>query len=186
MEVFKILASAVPANTNITGLTPFQGLDFLSEQVKIVVGIEQFKGLAPGPNIDVYPGVNPSSGDLKFTRALAAGEIIQMSTFVPGEVLLGVAAPQYNPNTQTLEVWVWMERNGRRITDPLNAQLKLFLDGSLVHDFGTNTVSDPRGMFKFTRVGIDLVKGRNFVLDAALLIDPPGTSQAFNRTFVNF
>jgi hypothetical protein len=175
----------VPAGSNITGLVPYSVPDFLTENVEIVVGIPQFKGASGAdPEADVYPGVDSSTGDLKFTRDLEAGETILM-TVGAGNTTSRFTA-QYEPLTQHLEIFVWAERGGSRVATAYQAGVVLKLDGAVIRTYGPSTTHDADGVFKFETTPITLVKGRTYFAVVTMLLEPGGSQVPVNQTMINF
>ena len=85
------LTADVPANTNITGsggtpnidaiLGDYSAVTFTSRVKVYVNGMLMRNGSSSTSNFDVYPGVSPATGDLRFEFDLALGDVITMEIF---------------------------------------------------------------------------------------------------------
>ncbi len=183
VQTLKVI-TAIPAGTNVTGLVPYSLFDFMSEQIEVFVGIYQLKGMSAADlEADVYPGTNPSSGDLKFTRTLDIGETIVMSSMAP--FLTARLTGQYEPISRRLEIFTWAEKNGARVPDTYQATLRLLLDGVVIMSYPSTNLRDALGVFKFESLPISIVKGRTYFAEVTLLMVPDGSSTVVNNTMID-
>jgi hypothetical protein len=183
-EAKKVISALTTAGTNITDLVPYTGFDFLSEQIAIALSGSgpAIKSLAPDGVADVYPGNNPSSGDLKFTRDLYPGEVIVMS--VANSVYHVKAGVTYDNPTKLLRAKVHLEKNGLRVLAPTSAHLRIMKDGSLVKNLGTQSTVDALGIFTFEDSTLTLARNEMYDLDVTVTM-PEGPITA-TQQLVNY
>lgn len=183
-EAQKYISARTPAGTNITGLVPYTGLDFNSEQISISISGSgpAIKALADDGVADVYPGTNPASGDLKFTRELYPGEVIVMS--VANSVYQVKASATYENRSKDLKIEVSLQKDGKRVSSPTSAQVRIMKDGVLVKNLGTQTTVDALGIFRFEDSTLTLARNEMYNLD--VIVNMPEGPIPDTSTIVNF
>lgn len=186
-RAIKTINTPTPSGSNITGLLNYQGLNFQEDLEIRRGGVLMLTGLAPGGEVDVYPGIDPLQGDIRFTA--------NQPDLEPGEVVIveersvhksSLAAPFYlNQGVKPFRVRVWAERGGRRVNNPTTAVVALYdAQDTLIYSFPPNNAPNARGMFTFSVNGLTIPKNADYYLDVQITVD--GVPVENNRGFVEY
>jgi hypothetical protein len=171
IEVVKKITAAVSAGNNVTGFQDLRFIDFDSGELRVEAsgnGGPLVKGLSAGLDVDVYPGTDLATGDLKFTRDLYPGEFITVTTSEDMEPRIEIATV-WKTATSEMKLKVHLEKGGLVNLGAGSVTLKLYReDNVLVHDFGSDNSPDGFGMFEFSVTGLTLNKNQIYLLEVAM------------------